>query len=58
VFAFFSDADPEIIANRAADVFLSLFPAVPLRFTGPVDLAGLAAVHLGIGHNQFLLFKA
>jgi len=57
VFAFFSGADPEIIANRAADVLLSLFPAVPLGFTGPVDLAGLAAVHFGIGHNLFLLFR-
>ena len=57
VFAFFSGANLEIIANRTADVFLSLFPAVPLCFAGPIDLAGLAAVHLGIRHNEFLLFK-
>lgn len=50
-------AYPEIIADRAADILFSLFPAIPFGLTGPIDLACLAAIHLGIGHNIYLLFS-
>jgi len=53
VFAFFGGTDPEIIADRAADILFSLFPAIPFGLTSPVDLACFAAIHLGIGHNLF-----
>jgi hypothetical protein len=52
--AFFGGAYPEIIAYRAADIFLSLFSAVPFGLAGPVDLAGLAAVHLRVRHGLLL----
>ena len=36
----------EIVADRATGVLFPLFPAIPLGFTGPIDLARLTAVHL------------
>ena len=57
MFAFFSFADPEIITNRAADIFFALFPAIPFSFTGPINLAGFAAIHFGIRHDIFLLLS-
>jgi hypothetical protein len=46
VFGLFRCADPEVVADRAADVLFALFPAVPLGFACPVDLARFTAVHL------------
>ena len=47
-----------VIADRATDILLALVPSVPFGLASPIDLACLAAVHLGIGHNIFLLFKS
>jgi hypothetical protein len=53
----FRSADLEVIADRAANVFFSLFPAIPFGLTSPVDLACFAAIHFGIGHNLYLLLN-
>lgn len=51
--AFFGGADPEIVADRAADILFPLFPSVPFGLTSPVDLARFTTIHLGIGHTIF-----
>jgi len=41
----FRSTNSEIIADRATGVLFPLFPAIPLSFTSPIDLACFTAVH-------------
>ena len=49
-------ADPEIVADGAADVLFPLLSAVPLGLAGPIYLARFTAVHLWAMHKILLPF--
>ena len=52
-------AGEEVVADRAADVLLTLLAPVPLGFAGPVYLACFAAIDfMTMVHNlPFLIYK-
>lgn len=46
-----------VIADRATNSFLALFPPVPFGLASPIDLASFAAIYLVMAHDFPLAYK-